>query len=159
MQDRGLPSCRLLQSHVGAVGATARPTSQTGTQAEGGLAACTDYSAGKGQPWRHIAHLSASSFSTRGAGGLGICPENHLFNPVLPLLVKGTEEPGEARPHGLGDFVSILHLPLPPSTARIKPLVCPTGSQKSAGNMCPSCCRQMSALGNICARPGRLQQW
>lgn len=74
-------------------------TSQTDTQAEGGLATCRLLSWQKTTLETHCPSVSASSFSTWGSGGLGICPENNLFNPVLPLLVK---EPGEARPNGLG---------------------------------------------------------
>lgn len=98
MQDRGLPSCRLLQSHVGAAGATVRPTSQTGTQAEGGLAACTDYSAGKGQPWRHIAHLCLPLPSALGVLGAWESVQrttySTLFCRYLSKAPKNQEKPG-----------------------------------------------------------------
>lgn len=159
MQDRVLPSRRPLQSHLGAVGATVRPSSQTGTQAEGGLAACRLLSWQRTILETHCPSVPASSFSTRGSGGLENCPKNDLFNPVLSLPVKGTlknqEKPGQMVLEVLFQFfiyLCFLHCPDQASCLphRITEICWQHVSQL---------CRLMSALGNICARPGRPQPW
>lgn len=93
-----------------------------------------------------------------GSWGLRNLSRELSIQLILPTCQRHPEETSR---NGLGtssQFLSYLF----PSTALGQASNCPVGSQKPAGNECPGCCRQVSALGtginmHLCT-PRMLQQ-